>query len=465
MNAAVETLSAQALAERFGVVDAMVFRRVTPSTWAHLGGLGRGRGWAGLVHVDADDDPLVRGLPGAPGQVARFGHVTAERILGPYYAVGGALVRVSNDVVVVLGNPTQLLPAETSDDDLRDLAGVVDQKLEDIAPSKRLGDELELLYALRALTTGSSATAATALQHIVDVAAGSLSCELGLVRDGAGHTALAGAWTGIDVADPAFVSALDALQARAADAPVCIQDIDSDPLLHPLGREQGFRSVLAVAVPPPAGGMLVLIHTDAGPRGFTALCQTLGGQLADAASVVAHTAALREELRAAVEDQAMAARRDPLTGLGNRLAWDEGLEKAQQRVDDGGCVTIVTIDVDGLKRINDTYGHHCGDDLLRRCAAVLREHSRAEDVTVRLGGDEFALLLPIGERLAAERVESLRAVLGGGATSCRETVAASLGTASAAAGASVSDAARNADAAMYADKRARRVFPAGISPD
>ena len=57
---------------------------------------------------------------------------------------------------------------------------------------------------------------------------------------------------------------------------------------------------------------------------------------------------------------------------------------------------MITLDVDGLKHINDTCGHQAGDQLLRRCAELLSEHSRDGDVLVRLGGDEFALLLPVG---------------------------------------------------------------------
>ena len=236
---------------------------------------------------------------------------------------------------------------------------------------------------------------------------------------------------------------------------LCVQDIDLDPVLEPIGRAQGLRSVLAVAVPAPAGGLIVLAHTDAAPRGFTTLCQSLGTRIAEAASIVAHTAALREELRSLAEEQGRNARRDALTGLGNRLTWDEALERAQARIDSGGCVTVVTLDVDGLKHVNDNFGHPAGDELLRRCADIVREHGRENDVMVRLGGDEFALLLPIGAALAARRTESLRASLSG-VTSREDIVAASLGTATATPGTSIADAVREADADMYTAKRARR---------
>jgi diguanylate cyclase (GGDEF)-like protein len=116
---------------------------------------------------------------------------------------------------------------------------------------------------------------------------------------------------------------------------------------------------------------------------------------------------------------------------------------------------VITVDVDGLKEINDTYGHDEGDALLRRCADILREHSRGDDVLSRVGGDEFALLLPVGPALAAERVAALTkrfSVL----RSCREHVAASVGLGTATPGQRVIDAVRDADSAMYSHKKSRR---------
>jgi len=442
-------------ATRLGVCDALVFRRLSVSRWAHLGGLGRGRGWAGLVDVEAGQDPLMERVPIEVGGVHVFAHAAAERVLGPYYAVGGALVRVSNDVVVLLGNPTEALAAPVSTEALCHLATTLDAVLEDIAPSKRLGDELEVLHAVRAVTTGPALDLRGTLQHVLAVAVQSLSCEVGLLRDGAGRTVASSSWPGVDVDDPEVGAALNALHQRAAGASLCIQDTDADPVLAPLGRGQGVRSLLAITIPAPVGGVLVVAHTTAGPRGFTNLCQQLGRQVADAASVVAHTASLREDLRAVADEQSTAARRDALTGLGNRLAWDEALTAAQDAVDAGGCATIITIDVDGLKQVNDTCGHEAGDGLLRDCADILREHGRDVDVCVRLGGDEFALLLPLAGSLATSRIASLRVSLGG-VTSCQGSVAASVGSATVFCGGSVGDAAREADAAMYAAKRARR---------
>jgi len=448
--------SLAATATRLGVVDALIFRRLSASRWAHLGGLGRGCGWAGLVDVDAAQDPMLAQLPEEPGGVRTFGWAQVARVVGPYYATAGAFVRVSNDVVVVLGNPSAPLAADATVEQLRSLAVHLDRFVPDVTPAKRLADELEVLHAIRAVTTGSARNLDGTLRHILAVAVEALSCEVGLLRDGRGNLVTTSSWSGVDVSDPAVGETLDVLEQRTRGGSLCVQDTDIETVPAPLGREQGVRSLLAMTMPDPVGGILVVAHTSAGPRGFTALCQQLGRQLCDASGVVAHTAGLRDELHALVDEHSRTARRDPLTDLGNRLDWDEALVRAQARVDAGGVTTVITLDVDGLKRVNDSHGHEAGDRLLVQCANVLRQHGREGDVMVRLGGDEFALLLPVADHLAEQRVSSLRAALGS-VTSGRFTVAASVGTATVSRGGSVADAARDADAAMYAEKRARRV--------
>lgn len=86
---------------------------------------------------------------------------------------------------------------------------------------------------------------------------------------------------------------------------------------------------------------------------------------------------------------------DPLTGLFNRRRFEEELEQRiawVQRYGEGGAVMLV--DLDGLKAVNDTFGHRHGDELIQGIAGVLRDRLRRTDVMARLGGDEFAVLLP-----------------------------------------------------------------------
>jgi len=435
------------LCEESGVVDALVFRRVSNTTWAHLGGFGRGRGWAGVVEV-GDDEPMLAGDVGAVTVVA---HSAPSHVIGPYYATGAAAVRLSNDVLVVLGNPADPLHI-TTPGVLRDLAAYVDDTLGEISPSKRLGDELEVLHAVRAVITTPVSTVSETLRHVIGVATDALSCEFGVVRDGTGRQALSGSWM---PPRELLDHALDELEARAAGGTYCVQDASSVELPAPLRAEDGVHSVLAVPLPEPLGGILVAAHTVAEPRGFTSLCRHLGEQVADTAGVIAHTAVLREDLRDLADEHFRTARTDALTGLGNRMRWEEALGAAQERVDRGVPVAVITVDVDGLKEVNDTYGHDEGDALLRRCAVFLREHARDDDVLCRIGGDEFAMLLPVGPALAAERAASLTENLSA-RNSCRTRVAASVGHGTAIPGQRVIDAMRDADSAMYLQKKARR---------
>ena len=88
------------------------------------------------------------------------------------------------------------------------------------------------------------------------------------------------------------------------------------------------------------------------------------------------------------------ATRDQLTGLLNRAAFDEALHHEVAARDKGNGPTLLLIDLDGFKAVNDDLGHLAGDDVLVRVAHVLESSFRRGDVVARLGGDEFAVLLP-----------------------------------------------------------------------
>ncbi|HTT94516.1 MAG TPA: GGDEF domain-containing protein [Solirubrobacterales bacterium] len=139
---------------------------------------------------------------------------------------------------------------------------------------------------------------------------------------------------------------------------------------------------------------------------------------------------------------------DPLTGLLNRAGLHEAATRAaadcRRR---GRRLTVVHLDLDDFKRVNDNFGHATGDRLLRGCAAGWSSLLGAEDVLARVGGDEFLLLLPGSDRAEAERlVERLR---------FRSPIGWSHGCAELTAADDFESCLLRADAALYAAKDRR----------
>jgi diguanylate cyclase (GGDEF)-like protein len=117
------------------------------------------------------------------------------------------------------------------------------------------------------------------------------------------------------------------------------------------------------------------------------------------------------ELEGLNDELTAIARRDPLTGLGNRRALEEDLALLQARVIRYGhryCMALV--DVDHFKPFNDSYGHQAGDDVLKIVAAQLTAQARGGDALYRYGGDEFLCIFPEQSldtgTLAVERMRS-----------------------------------------------------------
>lgn len=95
--------------------------------------------------------------------------------------------------------------------------------------------------------------------------------------------------------------------------------------------------------------------------------------------------------------------RDPLTGLYNRRYMEDAIKKMDIRKN--LPLTLMVLDVNGLKLTNDAFGHVMGDKLLKTVADLLRQSCRADDVIARMGGDEFFILLPNTDEAKAERIK------------------------------------------------------------
>ena len=193
---------------------------------------------------------------------------------------------------------------------------------------------------------------------------------------------------------------------------------------------------------------LVLFPPD---EGFGKDTRTLAEWLASQASVALDNARLHD----IVQRQAIT---DDLTGLVNRRRFIEALDAEIERARRfRSPLTIVLADLDNFKQVNDAFGHHGGDVVLRAFADLIRSHVRDVDVSGRIGGEEFAILLPDTDRAGAARVaermrRSLNAVTIAISDGDSVRAASSFGVAELEPDQSGDELLRAADAALYRAK-------------
>ncbi len=236
----------------------------------------------------------------------------------------------------------------------------------------------------------------------------------------------------------------------AAYLPVGAGFLASSTAMNLTADERGdLAAVLVVAVAASLAGHVLLQRVQL--RSFAQLERIRALRRQSDAYVVQLTRthdALRtlETTAQQLEQQALL---DPLTGLGNRRAFDADLAAALADRRRSGGPLLALLDVDGLKAWNDAFGHPAGDRALQAVAAALRLSFRAGDQVYRLGGDEFAVLVPSGdlEVLGNRLGHRLEAEMPGFAP-----VRASIGLASAQPGDTPLDITARADAALYASK-------------
>ena len=160
---------------------------------------------------------------------------------------------------------------------------------------------------------------------------------------------------------------------------------------------------------------------------------------------------------------------DALTGVKNRRAFDEQLQhawKVSGRTQNP--VSLLMIDVDHFKKINDTYGHEAGDAVLKQVARTLQYATRSTDLTARYGGEEFAILLPAtpddAALLFAEHLRLTVADLRWEGRALTISIGVATDTA-ASSGRGICRLVQNADAALYDAKRGGRNRVVQYSPD
>ena len=249
-------------------------------------------------------------------------------------------------------------------------------------------------------------------------------------------------------------------------SPVVVEDRDSERRFEqPDFRGRRTGAGLSVKIEGGTSGPFgVLVIQSMRARGFAPgdidFLQSLANVLADALE--------RQAVEDAIRERAV---HDPLTGLPNRVLFVDRLEHALARLGrQKALAAILFLDLDHFKLVNDSLGHHIGDELLAAAAPRLKHALRESDTVARFGGDEFGILLEdiASERDAIETAERIAAtfarpfVLSGS----EHFVTTSIGIALASGGERTDELIRDADAAMYRAKergRARyEVFDEGM---
>ncbi len=247
----------------------------------------------------------------------------------------------------------------------------------------------------------------------------------------------------------------------ASGEPLVIGDLATDPRLagHPVVPQLPFRFYAGVPLTTENGAAVAsLCILKREPEAAEAFDLAPLGDLGSIAMDELELWRRNQELERLAET-------DGLTGLANRRAFDAALDRAwRRRQRTGRPVSLLMLDLDHFKRLNDCRGHQAGDETLRRFAGLLAEAARRpDDLAARYGGEEFALILPDTDesgalevaRLIRERLASAALPHPGGING---VVTASIGVASA--GPDHPDGAdtlvARADAALYRAKRTGR---------
>lgn len=239
---------------------------------------------------------------------------------------------------------------------------------------------------------------------------------------------------------------------------VIIGDVENDQrgvLIPDSPRSQ----ISAIFVPLKAQGKVIGVMRLArsGLNRYTTADLELAEVVSQQASVAVQNSRLYEETRDLYEKTRWLSVTDPLTGLFNQRYLAERLPMEMARAQQyGGCLSLLMIDADTLKEINDRYGHDLGDQLIRSIADTLRSQIRIGDTAVRYAGDEFVVLLPDANEDQAMAVgERIRKAVEETDLGVEVPIAVSVGASTFPDHADTTEElVKHADAALYFSKRA-----------
>ncbi|MEW6583058.1 MAG: diguanylate cyclase [Actinomycetota bacterium] len=256
--------------------------------------------------------------------------------------------------------------------------------------------------------------------------------------------------------------------------PLVVVDDPRHPALNgPLIKALGLRCVLGIrlehsSVADDGGclGMLAIAHRVR--QSFTPQDRAAARSLGNLATLALANARLHRETLEALASAEQRAETDPLTGVLNRRGLDIRLERAVAAAAEAGSrLSVLVLDLDAFKAVNDRGGHHAGDAVLKRVADLLDAERRAGDSVARMGGEEFVVVLPDtgteGAWLVAER---LRAAVAGLDLLGVAGITASIGVATYPQhGRSAGEILRAADSAMYVAKSSGRDRTVVFAPE
>jgi diguanylate cyclase (GGDEF)-like protein len=264
---------------------------------------------------------------------------------------------------------------------------------------------------------------------------------------------------------PEIVRALETNRA------VLVHDVHSDPLYAEIRKEWdrtgtavSTRSVIAIpfSVRGVQSGVFFL-RTIENEAALTGEDVVFAERVVHTAVSVVEKAYALEAARSAKERYEILASTDPLTGCLNRRALSDRLEDELERAQRYAlALSVLMVDIDDFKQVNDAHGHRAGDEVLRDFGDLLRREVRGVDVVARYGGDEFVVILPEtslpGAVSSAERIRKRIAEHVFTAGEATQPITVSIGLATAAVGeaAAPHDLLARADSALFSAKETGR---------
>ncbi len=416
-------------------------------------------GWVGqhgepLLVRDANDDPRGASIPGTDD-------VDESMLVVPMRyddAVVGVITLSKLGLDQFDGHDLRLLSI------LADQAATALESARNLARSEALAGELRMLLDVSsqlAVSLDSNQVANILARHLASVT-GVDECAISWWDRAQDRVASIGYYPPVPVNEltPFFDVAQYPLTRRVLEEQVTIvvdtDDPDADPAEVKLLVDAGHRSLvmLPLVASGEAIGLVELISTQ--PIDLDGDRLSLSRTIANEASIALENARLYEEARALAD-------RDPLTGFFNHRYLHErfGQEAVRARRSHRP-LSLLMLDLDDFKLVNDSFGHQLGDDVLRWTADLIRKTLRASDIPARYGGDEFAILLPDADRDEASATAARLTEAFAGSSFSRDgrmtvLIGASIGAATFPAdGRTAAELIAVADGALYRVKRATR---------